>query len=54
MLSLIVLGETNDEIAHRLGISVRTAGHHVERILAKLVVPSSTAGRRGRLPGVKL
>jgi DNA-binding CsgD family transcriptional regulator len=43
VLSLIALGETNDEIAHHLGISVRTAGHHVERILAKLEVPSRTA-----------
>jgi DNA-binding CsgD family transcriptional regulator len=43
VLSLIALGKTNDEIGHRLGISVRTAGHHVERILAKLEVPSRTA-----------
>ncbi|HVY77726.1 MAG TPA: LuxR C-terminal-related transcriptional regulator [Solirubrobacterales bacterium] len=43
VLSLVAAGGSNDEIAHRLGISVRTASHHVERILAKLEVPSRTA-----------
>lgn len=43
VLSLVAAGGSNDEIAHRLGISVRTASHHVERILAKLDAPSRTA-----------
>jgi DNA-binding CsgD family transcriptional regulator len=43
VLSLVAAGGSNDEIAKRLGISVRTASHHVERILAKLGVPSRTA-----------
>jgi DNA-binding CsgD family transcriptional regulator len=43
VLALVAAGASNEEIARRLGISVRTAGHHVERILAKLEVPSRTA-----------
>ena len=35
-------GLTNEEIAERLVISVKTAGHHVSAVLAKLGVP----GRR--------
>lgn len=40
VLSLLVDGATNREIADRLFLSVKTAGHHVSAILAKLDVSS--------------
>jgi DNA-binding NarL/FixJ family response regulator len=42
---LVLLGEgrSDAEIAHRLGISVRTVGHHVEHILERLEVSNRTA-----------
>src|SRR6185437_10283036 len=38
VLSLVVLGMTNGQIARTLFISEKTAGHHVSRILSKLGV----------------
>lgn len=43
VLALIGEGRSNAEIAHRLGISVRTVGHHVEHILGRLGVSNRTA-----------
>jgi DNA-binding NarL/FixJ family response regulator len=40
VLELLAQGATDAEIAARLVISVRTAGHHVSAILRKLDVPS--------------
>lgn len=40
VLALLVEGATNREIAERLFLSVKTAGHHVSAILAKLDVAS--------------
>jgi DNA-binding CsgD family transcriptional regulator len=40
VLLLVTAGRTNREIAGDLGISVKTAGHHVSSVLAKLAVRS--------------
>jgi DNA-binding CsgD family transcriptional regulator len=36
VLALVAAGLSNRELAQRLGISTKTAGHHVSHILAKL------------------
>ena len=38
MLELLALGRTDREIAQRLFITEKTAGHHVSHILTKLAV----------------
>lgn len=43
VLALLGQGCSDAEIAHRLGISVRTVGHHVEHILDRLGVSNRTA-----------
>jgi DNA-binding CsgD family transcriptional regulator len=43
VLTLLGEGRSDAEIAHRLGISVRTVGHHVEHILKRLEVSNRTA-----------
>jgi DNA-binding CsgD family transcriptional regulator len=43
VLALLGEGSSDAEIAHRLGISVRTVGHHVEHILKRLGVRNRTA-----------
>jgi len=43
VLALLGEGRSDAEIAHRLGISVRTVGHHVEHILDRLAVSNRTA-----------
>ncbi|MBS1676559.1 MAG: hypothetical protein JST08_04150 [Actinobacteria bacterium] len=43
VLALLGEGRSDAEIAHRLGISVRTVGHHVEHILERLGVSNRTA-----------
>lgn len=43
VLALLGEGRADAEIAHRLGISVRTVGHHVEHILDRLGVSNRTA-----------
>jgi DNA-binding CsgD family transcriptional regulator len=43
VLALLGEGRSDAEIAHRLGISVRTVGHHVEHILDRLEVSNRTA-----------
>jgi DNA-binding CsgD family transcriptional regulator/tetratricopeptide (TPR) repeat protein len=43
VLELICAGHTNAEIAGKLFISAKTAGHHVSAVLAKLGVPSRHA-----------
>jgi DNA-binding CsgD family transcriptional regulator len=43
VLALLGEGCSDAEIAHRLGISVRTVGHHVEHILDRLEVSNRTA-----------
>ena len=55
VLSLLVLGRTNKRIAAELGISARTVGTHVSRILDKLGVDNrgeaaATAHRLGLAP----
>jgi DNA-binding CsgD family transcriptional regulator len=40
VLTLVAAGRTNREIAQELGISAKTAGHHVSSVLAKLGVRS--------------
>jgi DNA-binding NarL/FixJ family response regulator len=42
VLRLVAQGLSNGEIAERLFISVKTAGHHVSNILAKLGMRSRT------------
>lgn len=42
VLKLLVAGHTNAELARRLHMSVKTAGHHVSAILGKLGVRSRT------------
>lgn len=46
VLALLGEGRSDAEIAHRLGISVRTVGHHVEHILERLEVSNRTAAAR--------
>ncbi len=43
VLALLGEGRSDAWIAHRLGISVRTVGHHVEHILERLGVSNRTA-----------
>jgi DNA-binding CsgD family transcriptional regulator len=43
VLEQLALGLTNREIGHRLYISEKTVGRHLERIFAKLAVTSRTA-----------
>lgn len=43
VLALISAGLADAAIANQLGISVRTVGHHVRHLLARLDVPSRTA-----------
>jgi len=43
VLDLICAGHSNAEIAGKLFISVKTAGHHVSAVLAKLGVPTRSA-----------
>ena len=43
VLDLICAGHTNAEIAAKLFISIKTAGHHVSAVLAKLGVPTRHA-----------
>ncbi|MBN9622373.1 MAG: response regulator transcription factor [Actinobacteria bacterium] len=52
VLALLGEGRSDAEIAHLLGISVRTVGHHVEHILQRLGVSNRTAAARvvGRIP----
>jgi DNA-binding CsgD family transcriptional regulator len=40
VLALVAYGRTDREIAEQLGISVKTAGHHVSSVLTKLGVRS--------------
>ena len=47
MLELLALGRTDREIAQRLFITEKTAGHHVSHILTKLTVT-----RRGEAAAV--
>jgi DNA-binding CsgD family transcriptional regulator len=42
VLTLLVRGHTNTELAHRLHVSTRTVDHHVSAILEKLEVRSRT------------
>jgi DNA-binding CsgD family transcriptional regulator/tetratricopeptide (TPR) repeat protein len=51
VLDLVCAGLTNAEIAGKLFISVKTAGHHVSAVLAKLGVPTrgAAAYRAARL-----
>ena len=46
VLELLAAGLSNADIAERLFITPKTAGHHVSAILAKLGVPSRTAAAR--------
>jgi DNA-binding CsgD family transcriptional regulator len=55
VLGLLVEGLTDVEIAARLSVSAKTAGHHVSALLAKLDVPSrrqaaAAARRLGLVP----
>jgi DNA-binding NarL/FixJ family response regulator len=43
VIRLLVLGLTNKEIATRLDISTKTAGHHVQHVLEKLGVTTRAA-----------
>jgi len=42
VLTLLVRGHTNTELANRLHVSTRTVDHHVSSILEKLEVRSRT------------
>jgi len=42
IVRLVVAGNSNDDIAHELGISVDTVKHHMQRMFAKLVVEDRT------------
>lgn len=43
VLDLICAGHTNGEIAGKLFISIKTVGHHVSAVLAKLDAPTRGA-----------
>jgi len=47
VLDLICAGHSNAEIAQKLFISVKTAGHHVSAVLAKLGAPTRRAAGLG-------
>jgi DNA-binding CsgD family transcriptional regulator len=49
VLALLAAGETNDGIAHSLGISPRTAVRHVENLYRKIEVGSRAAATRAAL-----
>jgi DNA-binding CsgD family transcriptional regulator len=51
VLELVAAGSTDKEIAHELGISLRTVQKHLERVYRKLGVPNRTAAvaRIGRI-----
>ena len=56
VLVLAARGSTTKAIAHRLGISPKTAGNHLERVYAKAGVSSRAeaalfAMRHGLVPG---
>jgi DNA-binding NarL/FixJ family response regulator len=42
VLTLLVAGHTNSQLAHRLHLSAKTVEHHVSAILEKLDVHSRT------------
>jgi two-component system, NarL family, response regulator DevR len=52
VLTLVSAGLTDRAIGDRLGISTRTVGHHIGRILAKLGVTSRAAAARAWKSGV--
>ena len=49
VLALLATGQTNAAIADELGLSPRTVGRHVERILARLGVPNRAAATAAAL-----
>ena len=42
MLALVARGASNAEIAHELGLSLKTVQNHVSNVLAKLQVQDRT------------
>jgi DNA-binding CsgD family transcriptional regulator len=52
VLALLADGLTNAAIAHELGLSTRTVGHHVEHLFAKLGTPNRAAATAAALAAV--
>ena len=53
VLALLASGMTNVAIAHELGLSPRTVGHHLEHVFAKLGTPNRAAATAAAIAAVR-